>query len=261
MARRLLVQQHGRCQQAACSGYHHHNHNDAGYGSEDIDRGEAVKLTLPEWGFILLLAIASGLSFDARGEVVTADVPATTVPISIVCPSGAPSKLASNSWACGGVAPPQCPSPPGPGPCGGPISCPGFSNTILLEIPWINPPRTLTGFFGQNDIVVVKFTTGPSPSSGNLPKIAGAEFQGPPTQRTAALSATACDFNGLPYPGAVVPNSTSVTVNFTVDNPNNFGYYPILHTNTTYYFNVKNVAGQCSGNCSMAFDLIKYNNP
>jgi len=159
------------------------------------------------------------------------------------------------------VSPPPVVTPPTGGAWNG--TCPGFENTRVLVENWASPIRLLTSF-GANDIVVVQFTTGNSASSGNLLKITGAEYSGPPTQRVATLSDKPCDFGGgalSGYWGSNTGPSTSVTVPFTIDNPNNFGFYPILHVNTTYYLNVKMApAAGCIGDCSMFFELIKYNN-
>ena len=147
-------------------------------------------------------------------------------------------------------------------------TCPGFDNTRVMPINWAAPVRMLTsayGGFGANDIVVLTFTTGNTPSTINLLKVAGAEYQGPPTQRNAAISDKPCDFTGgslASYWGSTTSNTTSVTFPFTVDNPNNAGgFYPILHVNTQYFVNVKMAPSSgCVGSCDMFFELIRYNN-
>ena len=137
---------------------------------------------------------------------------------------------------------------------------------------WAAPVRLLTsayGGFGKNDIVVVQFKTGSIPSGSNLLKITGAEYQWPPTQRVAALSDKPCDFVGLrdpvtfqPYWGATNNNTTTVTVPFTIDNPANLGFYPILHVDTVYFLNIKIAAEEgCATTCDIFVELVKYNNP
>jgi len=110
---------------------------------------------------------------------------------------------------------------------------------------------------------VVQFTTGNFDSGSNLLKMAGAEWQDPPTQRTAALSNLPCDFTGgslSSYFATTTTGSTTVTIPFTVNNPNNFGFYPILQKNTTYYLNVKQAPSSGCVSCNMFIELIKYGN-
>lgn len=148
---------------------------------------------------------------------------------------------------------------------GGGGSCPGqgFNKVINLAFNWTNPVRLFTssqGGMGPNDAVIISFTTGNVQSpSNNLPHIVGSEFTSPPSQRIAVLSAQPCDFSAQEWQGATTAGPT-VQIPFTVNNPNNFGYYPILKLNTTYYFNVKNQPSpSCAGggDCDMAFDLVK----
>jgi hypothetical protein len=133
-----------------------------------------------------------------------------------------------------------------------------------LNMNWANPARMYTSSvsgFGPNDIVVVAFTTGSVASPNNsLPRLVAAEYQSPPSTRIANLSATPCDFGAQLTQGATT-SGTTVTVPFTVANSNNYGYYPILNTNTTYYLNIKNApSSSCTssgGDCDMAIDLNK----
>ncbi len=156
------------------------------------------------------------------------------------------------------------PPPSGSGFTG---SCSGFSNTRVLVENWANPVRLKTadyGGFGPNDIIVVQITTGSATSGSNLLRISGAEWQDAPYNRIAALSDMACDFTGnslAQYWGTTSTNSTSVTVPFTVNNPNNFGFYPILNTNKTYYLNIKMAPNSgCTSTCNMFIDLSKFGN-
>ncbi len=164
---------------------------------------------------------------------------------------------------CQGTAPPvpQCPSPPGAGPCGGPISCSGFTKTLVIPMTWSTATRVITqnyGNFNPNDAVVVQFTTGNTTSStGNLPRIVGAEWIDPLYNRQAVLSATPCDWSPQAT-SLATSNGTSTSNPFTVANPNNYGLYPILSKNTTYYLNIKNAAGSgCTApaTCNMVIDL------
>ncbi len=143
-------------------------------------------------------------------------------------------------------------------------TCPGFSNTLVLQMNWSNPQRLYTANigagFGPNDVAVVVFTTGsvPSPSS-SLARIVAAEYQTGPSTRQATLSDKPCDFGTQAFAGATT-SGTTVSVPFTVNDPNNYGYYPILNLNTTYYFNIRNAPDpSCAGtgNCNIAVDLQK----
>jgi hypothetical protein len=145
--------------------------------------------------------------------------------------------------------------PPGSGVCS------GFTNTRVIAIDWNNPQPVLTagvGGVGPNDAVIVQFTTGPGANPGQFGNITGAEYSSDPSTRVAALSTRQCDFGSTLGFGATSTSNT-VTVNFSVG-ANSSGYYPALQPNTTYYYNVKQLAGSTcasSGNCNMYFQLHK----
>lgn len=170
-------------------------------------------------------------------------------PVTVTCPDGSTHP-----------APFICPvTPPPPGT----ISCPGFTKTIVMAMNWANPERMYTaqnGGFGQNDALVVTFTTGSATSAQNsLPRVVAAEYQSSPSTRIAVLSATPCDWSAQDTQGATT-SGTTVTIPFTVNNSFNYAYYPILKLNTTYYLNLKNApSSSCtdSGVCDVAVDLNK----
>ncbi len=182
----------------------------------------------------------------------TACVNAPNSPLTVIVPAGSAAGPPN-----GGGAPPS-------GGSGFSGSCPGFGNTIVMNMNWANPARLFTssyGAFGPNDVIVVVFTTGNVASPNNsLPRLVAAEYQSPPSTRIAVLSTTACDFSAQLTQGATT-SGTTVTVPFTVANSNNYGFYPILNTNTTYYLNIKNApSSSCTssgGDCDMAVDLNK----
>ena len=207
--------------------------------------------------FLLLIpAFAQGAtvydactSFTVSGNVLTC-VPNGTPQ----CPSP------PGPGPCGGPVP-QCPSPPGAGPCGGPITCQGFTNTRVMVANWQNPQRMYTssyGGFGPTDALVIQFTAGSGSSTNNLPRLAGAEYNAAPAQRQATLSPTPCDFGHQPMPGANAAGTT-ITIPFAVGTGNNYGYYATVPSNATWYLNVKNVpSGGCTSDCNMFFDLNTY---
>ena len=149
---------------------------------------------------------------------------------------------------------------------GGPISCPGFATTRVLDMNWTPKPQlgytVNVGGFGPNDAIVVRFTTSASTTSTAMGYIQAAEFSDPPSGRTAALSATPCDFVGLPKVGggttAFGPGDIAPKAYFTLFNPNTGN--PTLLPSTTYYFNISNSTPsscQSSGSCNMIITLSK----
>jgi hypothetical protein len=135
---------------------------------------------------------------------------------------------------------------------GGPISCPGFTNTVVLNIDWNNPQQVLTGNLAATDAVVLSFTTGPNnPSYVN---VIGAEVGSTAAPRIATLSTSACDFAIPPTLGyAAASGGSTVFLKFSVG-PNGGGYYPALAPNTPYFINVKTAATNCVV-CNMYFNL------
>lgn len=143
--------------------------------------------------------------------------------------------------------------------------CPGYAKTIWMAANWAAPTRMLTGSYGgmgANDIVVYRFTTaGPSPSSNNFPRIAGAEYGGGGANRVFNLSEKPCDFDP-PYLAFASHGEGTPTVPFLVVTPDPWGFYPVLQGNKTYYLNVKAAAGSgCTTSCDMFFDLSKNGTP
>jgi hypothetical protein len=154
----------------------------------------------------------------------------------------------------------------GGGGAGGAISCPGFSNTIVIDLNYtagVQSGKTTSGAtFGNAEIVVARFTTPATVNSygyGGYLSVVQADAS-LASQRTVALSTTACDFT---------VQATSHTNVAHGINPNVYFYAPkvgvaplvwSLQPNTTYYFNVTNRdalgMGQCSsGNCPVLVTL------
>lgn len=161
---------------------------------------------------------------------------------------------------CGSVTPtpptPPTPTPPNPP---GIISCTGFTNTVVVDLNWATPTRMYSSM-GASTAVVVRFTTGSVSSTTSLPRVAGAEYNSPPSTRIARLSTTPCDFSTQPVAGANMEGN-SITSVFAISPGSGFNYYPVLRTNTTYYLNVKNAddptCASGPGVCDMFWDLIK----
>ena len=159
-------------------------------------------------------------------------------------------------------------SPPPPPPPGGSISCAGFSKTIVLDLDWGAPstaaPRKTTSGFGNGAIVVARFTTPANTAPGVYATISSGEYGDQPTQRTAALSTTPCDF---PSPN---PLGRYATLNAGQQTPSvvyavggSSSSYAILQPSTTYYFNVTNAykgSPSCtSSTCNIFVELQKPN--
>ncbi len=215
------------------------------------------------WFTVAAVMAFMGFASLSRGQAFNVPVPASTVSITI---NGATCTQSGTAFTCNGVVPPpQCPSPPGPGPCTVPPpgECPGFAHTLNIPINWSAPQRMLTanyGNFGQFDIVVASFTTGSGQSqTNNLPRLAAAEYGGGAANREAALSETACSFTPVDSAYYSYQVSSAPTIPFTFNNPYIYpGLYSNLKSNTTYYLNIKNVAGSgCGTNCPMFIDLNK----
>lgn len=213
---------------------------------------------------LLLLALSAAVSAQTY-----------TLPGQQITIVGTTCTQAGTSFICNGAPPPPgvtCPDgsqhPAGyicPVAPPGNIVCPGFTKTLVMVVDWNNPTRLLTvnyGGFNANDIVVYQFTTGGGSSiDNNLPRVAGAEYSAGAANRIAAMSDKPCDFVGLPFFAATV-TSSAITIPFTVNNPNNYGFYPILNNHSTYFINVKNAPDSgCVTACNMFFDLSRNGSP
>ncbi|MDE2022279.1 MAG: hypothetical protein KGI71_05215 [Patescibacteria group bacterium] len=155
---------------------------------------------------------------------------------------------------------------PAPIPAPATISCAGYA-TQLIELPWgaigSGNVRITTSGFANGMVIVVKFTTpNVTPTALGYGRISGVESnsQTGPIYRTAALSASPCDFSG-----ALGPSSLSISPSPTAwyQDVGTSSYYATLSPATTYYFNVKNEykgSPTCPaqfGNCDMFIELAK----
>jgi len=160
----------------------------------------------------------------------------------------------------GGTTTPPVPS--------GPISCAGYSKTIVLDLNWGGSgsaaPRVVSSGFGNGAIVVARFTTPANTAPGVFAAIAAGEWGDQPTARTAALSQTPCDFpstNPLGRYATLSAGQQTPSVNYAVGGTSRV--YAVLQPSTTYYFNVKNAAfgkSTCtSTTCNIFVELQKPN--
>jgi hypothetical protein len=170
-----------------------------------------------------------------------------------------PDQVASVIAQAGTTPLPPQPQPVPPNPPDPPSTSPVPPGSIHIVCPFQpGSPRQYTGPITSADIICVEFKTGSKTSNQltGLPRISGSEYQSPPRTRIAVLSKTPGDFGPQTMAGAS-SNGTTVSVPFTVSDPNNWGYYPILDPSTTYYLNVKsaNPADNADQPANMAFDL------
>jgi hypothetical protein len=205
-------------------------------------------------GYIWTGAGAAGQTTQSVGPIT---VNATTTFTARASNAGGTSTAASATVSISGG---------GGGGGGGPISCPGFATTRVVDMNWgPNPQLAYTsnvGGFGPNDAVVVRFTTSNITSATGKGYIQAAEYSGSPSGRTAALSATPCDFVGLPKvgggtnafgPGDIAPKAYFSLVAIKSD-------ASTLQPSTTYYFNISNSPSstcQSIGSCDMIITLSK----
>lgn len=158
--------------------------------------------------------------------------------------------------------PSPSPSPsPSPVPTGG---CSAYSATHVIDVPWMSGTRLITqsfGGFGSNEITVYRITVPATATVGQYWNLAGAEWGDPPTTRTAALSANACDLSAPLSAMASYMESNSVNFYFRVGSGD--GYYPGVQPGQTVYLNVVNWASSfgstCSpgAQCNMFMDIYK----
>jgi hypothetical protein len=178
-----------------------------------------------------------------------------TIPASSNSPTVATSVTASttftvrpsNSGGNGNLASaPVTVAGSGGGGGGGAISCPGYGNVIVLNMtytPGVQVRQVTTTTFGNNDIVVAKFTTGTLTNYGKGGFLNAVENSDGPITRTAAVSTTPCDFTqGV---NNVAANVAWPQINFSA--PNSYGMP--LQSNTTYYFNIVNRGSSGAGTC------------
>ena len=149
-----------------------------------------------------------------------------------------------------------------------PVSCPGFSKTLNIDLSWASTgsaTRLLTGNyggFGSNDAVVVRFTPPAGSASYGSGTISMAEWGGGPVTRFSTISATPCDFSQSGWFSLYnVSTGTSLSYSLQVGGAQQ-AWVTVLNPGTTYYLNVKNTTytgtQTCSNStCDMFVDFYK----
>ena len=118
----------------------------------------------------------------------------------------------------------------------------GFSDVQVLDLP-ISFNRTVLPYFGNETLMVARFTVAPGDvtSAQALVEASIAEYDGPPTFRTATLSTRPCDFRPVDPTGVNGPMGISQGV--TASLFRRLGSAPgEVVVGRTYYFNMKNWA-------------------
>ncbi len=190
------------------------------------------------------------LSSSVAAQTLTTPLPAGCVATLVQSGSNATVTCASG---------PTPPIPPGP------ITCTGYTRTLLIDEKWSGPtPRQYTedhGGFTGTDALIVRFTTGSLTNPGKQGMVSAAEWSSPPSLRHATLSLVPCDFGpGLQPPYSAAGPSNTIQMFFSVGGNPQPGGYPVLQPNTTYYVNIMNVIGSTcrdAPTCDMFVDFSK----
>jgi hypothetical protein len=124
---------------------------------------------------------------------------------------------------------------------GGGISCSGITGkTYVVNLNYVPGTQTFetAGTFGNNDIVIAKFTT-PASFAANNGWLGVAEYGGTQVKRTVALSTTACDFGSF----IAKPTPSNAPMIWFASTP--------VAPNTTYYVNIRNANASGGASCSL----------
>jgi hypothetical protein len=150
-----------------------------------------------------------------------------------------------------------------------PVSCPGFTKTLNIDLGWTSTDSTtrfLTsnyGGFGRNDAMVVRLTPPGGSSSYSSGTITMAEYGGGPITRFSTISTTPCDFSQSGWFSIYnVSTGTSLSYSLQVGGGQQ-AWIMLLIPGTPYYLNVKNTTytgtQTCTSgsNCDMFLDFYK----
>ena len=118
----------------------------------------------------------------------------------------------------------------------------GYRDVQVLDVP-IGFDRTVLPYFGNETMMVARFTVsaGDVTSAQALVEASIAEYDGPPTFRTATLSTRPCDFRELDPTGVNGPLASSGGTSATLHRAIGTGPGEVA-VGRTYFFNMKNWA-------------------
>jgi hypothetical protein len=150
-------------------------------------------------------------------------------------------------------------------PTGGTISCAGYSKTLVYDLPWTAQSNATTTGFGNDAIVVARFTTPATSVMSSTANVSSVEFGGPTAWRTASLSTVPCDLSGTGVGSVAVfkGNSQGPSVTYQILGAvTRLSGRVVLQPSTTYYFNIVNRnslgAPSCgTSTCNMIIQLTK----
>jgi len=202
--------------------------NGAAFGSTS---SSSVSDTLPA------NSSGSSVSYTYGLTACTGATCATANPVAISVPSGGTGQ-------------------PGPGNGTFPASCPGYTKTLNVDLPWNSTDsstRILTsnyGGFGANDALVVRLTPPAGVGSFSAGTISMAEYGGGPLTRFSTISTTPCDFGqGSWFSAYNVSTGTSLSYSLQVGGSQSAWVFMMI-PGTSYYLNVKNTTYTGTQTCT-----------
>ena len=157
----------------------------------------------------------------------------------------------------------------GGGQGGGPVSCPGFTKTLFVDLPWVSTDantRVLTanyGGFNGGDALVVKLNPPAGVQSSGNGWIAMAEYVNPRYTRFSTISTTPCDFSQAGWFTLYnVSVGSSLSYSLQVGGTQQ-SYVTLLMPGIPYYLNVRNTdqygnqTCPLGSSCNMFLDFYK----
>jgi hypothetical protein len=194
-------------------------------------------------------------------ETIPANAGATSVSFTYTVQGDNGSDSVTVSESAAGTPPPPINN--------GPISCSGYSKTLVYDLAWVQGATAKTAGFGNDAIVVARFTTGPVAPGATYPaNVSSIEYVDARVTRTAALSTVPCDLTGGGLGTAAADVTQGPNWTYQVGGTAPLSRFTLTQTrvvlqpNTTYYVNITNKDGSgtstCGGStCNMIIQLTK----
>jgi len=210
--------------------------------------GGSVTLTASNCGTVTSWA-KNGTQVSQSGSSWSETLPANTTSSSVsyrftvTGSTGAADTATVTVAAAGGTTQP-------PPVDNGPISCAGFSSTLVYDLPWQSQSKITTKGFNNSTMVVARFRTPATSVQSASANVASAEYLPPNVLRTASISTSPCDLKGSGT-GAISPGVTqqpSWTYQI-LGTTSRLSGKVILQPSTTYYVNIANRDSNGSPTC------------
>lgn len=207
---------------------------------------------------LLLLCLLSGSAVGQSLVITGCNVFDLGTPVGgITCTQCASPVLSAGVVTCHAVTPPPNPNPPPTGP----ISCPGFTQTVTINIPWAPDSGYIPAHATHGTAVVgvykIPLTAKPNPKSPG--SIKAFEYRGDVVRKYMSISTTPCIW--LPADGTDATYQTDPTLMFTVGPNGSQGKVPSFNPGDTIYISImmrdpNTNAEQCDPgqNCSLAIE-------